>query len=368
METPVENDSASDSVPVPAPSGDSLPDAGRSGVPEVYSSFTSEELPPAKLEKIAPLAALETDAEIAGYLKHGSAANAGRGKKIVIGFAACAISLFCLYWIPSWSVLARFVPPPPRDTPKPHEYRGEIPLQFRDVVSEINAEILAGDKWRAAFAGLKSFIDSSRDAPVPPPRELLGWAYTEMLVALASGDLPPDSGDDLRADMVYDDLVGLAAEAPKEPIPFRAAAAYVRALQARSGERTWREEDSERLITVLERMRDEHATQMDGNGEALAIEAKRHILALPREYRADDRHIDYHWRRAAHAINRLHALGGELEPVRRSLDRERWSIAYGYFDITVLTGEWNRFWRLKKIRLDGREYDRAQIVAILENI
>lgn len=337
-----------------------------SALPDVYLPF-AETLPPAMTEAVSPLDALGEDPEIAGYLKHpASGKKSDCRKRALLGFVLCAGALFCAYWLPGWRLLERYVPPPVRETPKPREYAGDIPLRFRDEVLDINADIAAGDRLRTVFAKLRRFDETSRNAAPPPPREMSLWANTELLVALASKDLPPRIGAGGVADRTYDSVVALCGTAPELPVPFRASTAYAEILHARlAGNAADAGGDGERLAGVLEEMRDAHSAAMDGNATVLAIEADAHIMAFPATYAEGDDALDYHWRRASHALGRLHAVLGADNPVTRGLEAKRWKAVHAYFDVTLLTLDWNRFWRLEKVTLDGRDYTRDEVEKIL---
>lgn len=343
--------------------------AGATGEMSPYLPFN---LPEPDLKAVPQLDALRADAEIAGYLQDNSprAWTGRRFARAVIGLALTAAALAAVLFFVPGNALRAYSPPPPRDTPKPQPYHdtAALPILFRDSVREINAEIGDGNRWLAAFDKLDAFIARAKDGSIDPPPEVLLWAEQEMLVILASKEIPPGAHPQGYADLVYGDFRENLPEKTDDPIPFRAGSAYARILAARplQKDREASAKQQKQLVDLLEQLRAVHPDLLDYNRELLAVEAETHVRLFPKEYVPDDRYLDYHWRRAAHAIVRLYDLYGKRDPGVRQIDRRRWQAVYRYFDLKLFTWDPKKIGRLKSIRLDGAEYSREEIRRILE--
>lgn len=319
------------------------------------------------------LQALMDDPEIAGYLQDNNpkAWTRQRLYKAGIGFAVAAVGLMLLFFFAPGNLFRTYTPPPPRDTPKPQAFAdtAELPILFRDSIREINAEIDNGNRWQTAFDKLRAFLAEATHRKINPPNNLLLWAHQEMLVILASKEIPPGAYPLSYPDEVFDEFKTLVADTP-DPMPFRGGSAYARILISRPEPKekeeaaAWREKATD----VLESLRAAHPTVLDNNRELLAMEAEAHIRQFPKEYVEGDQYLDYHWRRAAHAIVRLYELYGSRDPAVRQIDRRRWQAVYRYFDLTLLTWDPTRIGRLKSIRLDGNEYTRVMIKQELDRL
>lgn len=333
-----------------------------------YDAFL---VPDAERENVPQVEALLADPEIAGYIRGNTDTgwNRTRVMHTLAGFAATALCLAALVLFLPGNMLSGHKPPVPQDTPKPQPYpdAAMLPILYRDTIRDINADIAAGNRWQAAHDKLRRFIADAEGDKTDPPRELRTWALREMLVILASKEIPPAAYTDEYADSVH---AGLQADAGAQAPPFRAEAAYVRLLAARPAAKDAGEAQAnrDRLIAVLEKVRGEYPDLLDKNRELLTIEAEQHILRFPAEYGEDNRSLDYHWRRAAHAIVRLYDLYGKRDPAVRQLDRRRWQAVDRYFNFTLFTLDTKRLGRLKEINLDGFTYTRGQVRAELENL
>jgi hypothetical protein len=240
-------------------------------------------------------------------------------------------------------------------------------MLYRDSVRDINADIAAGNRWQGTYDKLRRFITDAEENPAASPPDVRVWALQEMLVILASKEIAPDAATDDYVDVVRESLLSAAAG---QPAPFRAEAAYAKLLAARPTLKdAGREKERQtRLVAVLDGLRNEYPDLMDRNRDLLTIEAEQHILQFPKEYGEDNRRLDYHWRRAAHAIVRLYDLFGKRDPAVRQLDRRRWQAVDRYFAFTLLTLDTKRLGRLGEIRLDGTVYTRGQVRGELEKL
>lgn len=329
-----------------------------------YAAFN---LPAPALEPVSQVDALMADEEIAGYIKSGAQQGWGR-KKIGSILGGLSLSLFFLVLLAlllPGNLLSRRRLPVPEDTPKPRLYErvAELPILFRDSVKTINDDFLAGNRWQPAYEKLRNLLREGEEDGLELPRDVRTWGLQEMLVLLASKEISPDAFPPEYPDQAYALLSSTIDK--NAPLPFRAGAAYAKLLAARpppkgkndgkeSGERT-------RLLGVLARLRGNFPELMDKDREMLILEAEQHIAHFPAEYGEDNRYLDYHWRRAAHAINRLYELFGKHDRTVRGLDRRRWQAVYRYFDFTLFTWDPGRVGRLKSITLDGTEYTRPQV-------
>ena len=358
-------DSADDARPLP-----SGPSSDTTDVCPVGGVVAAEPLPvmPASAtgaNRVPQLDVMLSEPDIAPYLTRGRKdEHPFRLRRIALGLTVTLAALFLAYALPSWKMFARYRPPVPAETPKPRAYQGEIPLLFRETVKEINAAIDGGNQWQAVFNKLSAFVDAIDSGTTSPATEIEIWARTELLVALASREVPPSAYEEALPEGIYH---GLETMENAPPVSFRAEAAYVRIRNAASwGKNTAAAESP--VIEHLERLRAAHADLLDNTPELLVIEAERHIAAIPREYAPGNRFLDYHWRRAAHAISRLYALRGGSDAQTRTLDRKRWQGVFKYFDLTLLTWDvGNIGWR-KSIVLDGREYTRGEIESVLKGL
>lgn len=352
----------------PPPPNAVLREPGADLTPTAYAPFG---LADSDLEKVSPREALREDGGIGPYLKTSAPdGNAARLRlRAAVGFLVFAAALFCLYAFPEWRLLGhRYAPPTVRETPTPQAFTGNVPLQFREAVEGINNDIEAGDRWRSVFDKLTALTADLREASPKPPRELPLWAATEALAAVASRNLPPGVASQELPGRLFGEIAALSEEEPKIPVPYRAASAYAKILHGGLGGNANRAEALEPLLTLLERVREEHAAALNKDAEMLAVEADSHVLSFPATYAAGDPGLDYHWRMAAHAVNLLYAKLGGGSPVARALDRKRWEAVYAYFSLTLFTMHWEEFWRLEKIELDGRTYTRDGIQDILEKL
>lgn len=346
--------------------GNSLERGGeiRPAAAEPYQPFS---LSNGELEEIQPLQALLADSEVAGYLNSGAAGAAwspARLRRLGLGLIAFLALLIPLLFLPGWKMLAGYSPPPPADTPKPQAFAGNVTLAFRDRIRDINSDVQAGNRWRPAFEKLRALFDAGEEMP----DDLRVWVDSELLVTLASKEIPPDAYDETLPDRVLADLQSRLAAEPGAVLPFRAAAAYAAVLHSLPASKENAAEREAAMLAILERLRSDHPVLMDKNRDLLFLEAQQHIAAFPAEYAPQDRHMEYHWRRAAHAIDRLYSLYGSRDGQVRGLDRRRWETVYKYFDFTLLTLDMNRLGRLKTIQLDGKDYSRDDIKHILEQL
>lgn len=341
---------------------------GAAFMPSPYDAFNVKD---GDRDSVVQVEALLADPEIAGYIK-GNADTAWNRRRIAqcaIGFVVTAACLATLIFFLPGNMLRSYRPPAPQDNPKPQAYAdmSTLPILYREGIREINDDIAAGNRWKGAFEKLRAFIGDMDAGKIDPPEELRVWAYQEMLVILASKEIPPDAYADDYPDAINRKLDN-ALVVTSAPVPFRAGAAYARVLASRptpkdeAGARSRREG----LIDVLERLREENPELLDKNRNLLTIEAEQHILQFPPEYSADNRYLDYHWRRSAHAILRLYDMYGKRDAGVRQIDKQRWQAVLRYFDFTLFTLDTKRLGRLKSIRLDGSDYTREQVRAELE--
>lgn len=352
------------------PDGPALPGPASNDI----APYAGLNLPAKELDCVAQVDALRADPEIAGYLR-GAGQEPWTRKRYNKAFAGLAITaglLLAVYALLPGNLFSRYRPPAPQDTPKPQPYAAvaETPILFRESVRDINADLQSAARWRAAFEGLKTLADSGESGGIEPPPELRLWAYQEMLVMLASRELPPGLYSEDYADELYAGIERLLAANPQEAPPFRAASAYARILASRPRPKDAEERRAglEATAALIETLRAEHGPLVDGNRDLLIAEAETHIALLPREYEAGNRYLDYHWRRAAHAILRLYELYGRNDAAVRQLDRQRWRAVYRYFDYTLLTLDTKRLGRIASARLDGVDYTRADIRAKLDEL
>lgn len=337
--------------------------------PVAGSAYAGFDLPAGDLATVPQFLALQKDPEIAAYLKSGNGEEppSRRARRGIAFFLFAAAILLAVYLLPAWSMFSRYRPTLPAETQKPAPYAGDVPLLLRDRIGGINADIAAGDRWRPAFAKLSALVDDLDAGKISAPEELRRWARCETLVAMASKEIPP-SYPDAYPERVFGGLVHAVAQDPDFVIPYRAGAAYVRLLRsAPQTEATARDADR-RILEALERLRSEHGRRLDADRELLGIEAKCHIAAIPKEYTPNDRYLDYHWRRASHAISRLYSLHGTSDAQAKSLDHARWRTIAGYFDLTLLTWDVERLGWRKTVVLDGKEYSRDDVAKILEQL
>ncbi len=314
---------------------------------EAYAAFP---LSGGELRSVAPLEALLDDPEIAACLR--VASPPGRGvRKGVIGFGlfAALLAAFCL--LPGWRMFPKApAAPAPAATEKPVPFAGTPPEALRGAVEAVGNDIAAGNRWGRVFAGLAELV--GWEAPVED-REVRVWACTELLVSLASRDVAPDWANDALADRAF----ALLTEG--NALSVRACSAYARLLRAAPGGQE--AAAGKKLLAVLETFRALYPEALDRDAELLALEAEQHIAAFPREYDGGERELDYHWRRAAHALGKLSPLDpGEA----RLLERRRWERVRGYFDF-ALTLDLQRLGRRGYLTLDGTRYDRNAVEALL---
>lgn len=336
-----------------------------------YSGF---QLPVTDLKPLPQVDALREDPEIAGYLQDNSPKDWNRRRLAAagIGFILTLAALAAVFVFAPGNMFRTYAPPPPRDTPKPQPYSdmAALPILFRDAVRDINMEIGDGNRWQYAFDKLRAFLADADAGKISPPDDVLRWARQEMLVILASKEIPPGGYPEAYPDDVFARFRESADAGGESALPFRGGSAYARILASRpiSKDRKDAAEQQERLTGILEALRAAHPELLDNNRELLAIEAENHIRQLPREYVSGDQYLDYHWRRSAHAIVRLYDLYGRRDPSVRQIDRRRWNAVYHYFDLTLFTWDPKRIGRLKSIRLDDTDYTREQIRRELENL
>ncbi|MCD8351152.1 MAG: hypothetical protein LUC93_11135 [Planctomycetaceae bacterium] len=359
----------------PVPAGIPLPDEALPthdhGDLSPYAGFS---LPEGGVEPVPQRRALEADPEIAGYLHDTGHAPWTRKRYItaLTGLAVTAALLVVVYIVAPGSLFSRYRPPAPQDTPKPQPYPNlpSVPILYRETVRSINADLESGTRYGAAFATLQTLIDDDGADAIRPPVEVGIWAREEMLVLLASREVPPDRYTEAYADEVYASLIRLAAERPDTAYPFRGGAAYARVLASRPLPKDAGEArvERERTAALIETLRAENPAATDNNRDLLVAEAETHIALLPDEYISGDRRLDYHWRRAAYAIGRLYTVFGQSDPVIRTLDHRRWEAVYRYFDYTLFTLDTSRIGRIESARLDGVDYTRADIRAKMEEL
>lgn len=330
-------------------------------------------LPARETQSVRQLDALMADSEIAGYLGESGHRPWTRQRYIaaLVGLGVTACLLVAVFLISPGNMFSRYRPPAPQDTPKPRPYPAlsETPILFRESVRAINADMESGARWRPAFEKLRELLGSLQGG-VEQPRELRVWAYTEMLVMLSSRELPPDLFSEEYADSVHGELIRFLETSPEEPRPFRADMAYVRILanRTRSADAALERTKLEAMAALIESIRAAHGDKADDNRDLLMAEAGTHTALLPPEYDEGNRALDYHWRRAAHAILRLYELYGLNDADVRRLDRRRWEAVYRYFDYTLFTLDARRLGRIASARLDGIDYTRAEIGAKLEKL
>ncbi len=359
----------------PVPAGIPLPDealpAHDHGELSPYAGFS---LPEGGAEPVPQRRVLEAVPEIAGYL-HGARYEPWTRRRYLTALTGLAVTsalLAFVYIVAPGSLFSRYRPPSPQDTPKPQAYANiqSVPILYRETVRTINADLESGARYGAAFAGLQALIDETGSEAIRPPVEVGIWAREEMLVLLASREVPPDRYTEEYADEVYAGLLRLADERPDTPYPFRGGAAYARVLASRPLPEDADEARSgrERTAALIETLRAENPSATDNNRDLLVAEAEAHIALLPKEYTSGDRRLDYHWRRAAFAIGRLYTVFGQSDPVVRNLDRRRWEAVYRYFDYTLFTLDTSRIGRIDSARLDGVDYSRADIRAKMEEL
>lgn len=336
-----------------------------------YSAF---DLPETDLNSIPQVNALLEDAEIAGYLRGNTPKTWNRNRllKTGTGFLLTAAALFAMFILTPGNVFRGYSPPAPRDTPKPQPFADAagLPILFRDAVRDINAEIGDGNRWQTAFDKLRAFLADADSGKIAPPDDVLSWGNQEMLVILASKEIPPGMYPETYPDEIFDNFRDLSDKQNNPAPPFRGSSAYARILASRPTPKD-RDDASakrKRLTGIIENIRAASPEILDNNRELLAIEADNHILQFPREYTPGDQYLDYHWRRAAHAIIRLYDLYGKRDQAVRQIDRRRWNAVYRYFDLTLFTWDPKRLGRLKTARLDGVEYSRDQIRKELEKL
>lgn len=321
-----------------------------------------------ELQLVQPLQALMADAEVAGFMDGGNVDgpwSPARLRRLGLGMLAFLAVLLPLICLPGWNMFAGYAPPHPSDTPKPQQFAGNVALVFQDRVRSVNGDLQAGNRWQAAYEKLRALFDDAEEMP----DDLRIWVDSELLVTLASKEVSPDAYDVALPGRVFADLQQRIEALPETTaVPFRAASAYAAVLNTLPAAKESAAERDSVLLAILERIRNEHPSSMDKSRDLLFMEAERHIAALPPEYAAQDRRLDYHWRRASHAIERLYSLFGTRDVQVRAIDRRRWETIYKYFDFTLLTLDVNRLGRLKAIQLDGREYSRDDIKSILEQL
>lgn len=343
---PMAGDSALASPPGPA-----RPEFGA----EAYVPFG---LPAEELLPVAPLDALLADPDVGGYLRSrrgGTGRTGSRVLRALAGLAVSSVLLALLVLLPDWRMLPNHVPLRPADTQKPLRYDASPFPALRDQVRAINADIDAGNRWASVFSRLAAL---AREESTAADRGVQTWARTELLVSIASKDIAPDSANDTLADETFSSL----AAAP--PVSFRAFSAYARILHAAPSS----DEKNAALLRVVEDARGGYPEKMDASRDMLVIEAERHIAAFPPDYEENGRVLDYHWRKAAHALDRLAALApGDAQVL--SLNRRRWESVYRYFDFTLaLTLDLNRIGWRESIQLDGKRYDKQMVKAILKEL
>lgn len=346
---------------------------GAGGEVSPYASF---DLPRPDLEPVGQVDALMADPEIAGYLRgNGPGAwNGRRFRNALLGFFVTALVLGAVFFLTPGNLFRSYAPPPPQNTPKPQPYPevAGLPILFRDSIRDINAEIADGNRWQGAFTKLRDFLAESENGKLDAPADLLLWARQEMLVILASKEIPPNSYPDAYPDEVFQAMTELREKTGglSSPFPFRAGSAYARILSSRPlpRDKTGAQKHNERLTNLMESIRAAHPNILDNNRELLAIEAEAHIRQFPRRYSPGDQFLDYHWRRSAHDILRLYELAGKNDPGVRQIDRRRWQAAYRFFDMTLFTWDPKRIGRIKTARLDGVDYTREQIRKELEKL
>lgn len=335
------------------------------------SPYASFDLPLSDLTPEPQLDALRIDPEIAGYLQDNSprAWTRQRLLKTGAGFILTGIALAALFFLLPGNMFRSYMPPAPRDTPKPQPYPdpSSLSILYRDNIRDINAAIGEGNRWRSVYDKLHALLADVESGKIEPPDTVLRWARQEMLVVLASKEIPPGSYPDTYPDEVFDGLTGILDQ---PEIPYRAGSAYARILWSRPfpREREAAGAKHAELTGILEALRAAHPGRLDNNRELLAIEAESHIRQFPDRYTAGDTYLDYHWRRAAHAILRLYELYGKRDINVRRIDRRRWQAVYRYFDLTLFTWDPKRIGRIRTARLDGVEYTREQVKKEIENL
>lgn len=349
---------------------DELPSPiGEGGHPAWAAPYAGFQLPAEETASVPQFGALLEDPEIAGYLKQGGEGGwtARRTRRLLLGFLIFVGACAAMYVSRRWTMFHTYRPPPVVETAKPMPFTEFVPLLFRERIRSINADIASGDKWPSVFDKLAALVNDIDAGGIDAPADIRLWARSETLVAMASREVPPKAFAESYPDRVFR---GLAHSLPDADavLPFRAEAAYVQLLNAapRNPENT-READRKLLIAV-ELLRRDHGKRLDSSRDLLAIEAKAHIALFPPEYPANNRDLNYNWRRASHAVNRLYTMHGTSDPQTRSLDRKRWEAVSRYFEFTLLTLDYGRLGRLKTVSLDGEEYTQEQVNGILKNL
>ncbi len=336
-----------------------------------YQPFPLE---PGDLENIGQLDALRGDPDIGGFLKNDAARpwDARRLGRALAGFLATAAAVFLLYFFYPGGLFTHYSPPVPEVTPKPQPFlnAGDLSILYRDNVREIN-QLIAGDRqWQRVYEKLAAFIADDSGGKTVLPQDLALWSREEMLVVLASKELPPSSFPENYPDEVYAQLER-DGKRFGVTLPFRAEAAYARLLADRPLPKKDKEAVRKRAadtLAVLERMRENHPDLLDKARDLLLLEAEQHIHLFPGDYSPGDRYLEHHWRRSAAALVKLYTLYGQKDRDLRQLDRMRWQAVLRYFDFTILTWDTSRMGRLKSIRLDGKDYTREDIRRELEKI
>lgn len=364
-QTPEEDDR--NALPVPV-----APDVVRELTPgsgsEPYADF---QLVESDIADIPQIQALFDDPDIAPYLRHGGspADSRKRGLKAGIGLVASVAVLLALYLLPHWNMFAGYTPPPVAETPKPISFTGKVPFALQERLKSIHADIADPARSQPAFDQLRTLVADADSNAIELPPELEEWARSELLVAMASRAIDPSSYDEAYPEQIFSGLAELPDRPPGPAFSFRAGAAFTKILHSLPpGKKDAATARENRLLEVVERLRVDYSPLLDKDRELLTIEAECHIAAFPSQYSQKDRHLDYHWRRAAHAIGKLYEQYGKSDAATRSLDKKRWQAVLRYFDLTLFTWDVDRIGWLKSITLDGREYTKQDVQDIVKQL
>ncbi len=363
-------------VPVepPPPTGAYPAAVAPAGVPPNLNPYQPFALNPEDCENVSQLEALQNDPEIGGYLK-GDGARPWDGKRLTragAGFAATVAAVFLLFTFYPGGLFARYTPPTPEVTPKPAAFpnAADLSILYRDSVKDINQLIASDRQWQKVYEQLNRLIADDTGGKAGLPQDLALWSREEMLVVLASKELPPTSYPDNYPGEIFTQL-DRDGKRFGVPLSFRSLAAYARLLSdrplAKSDKDALRKRAAD-ILAVLERIRENYPELLDKNRDLLMLEADQHVNLFPKDYSPGDRYLEHHWRRAAAALVKLYTLYGQKDRDIRQLDRKRWQAVLRYFDFTILTWDTSRMGRLKSVRLDGKDYTRDEIRRELEKI